>query len=68
MSAILPPPLAVVTLTPEERETLTEYQAFLTAKGLTRKLLCRQCGEPAEPGTGQLGWACACRLLVWRPM
>ena len=61
-------PLPATTVTPEDYLVLQDYQQFLTRHGLARKLLCGRCGQPADPGTGQIGWKCACRLLVWRLM
>lgn len=60
------PPIPTITVTPEEAVTLVEYQAFLRQQGFDRTLWCRECGERAEPGTGELGWACKCRVLTWR--
>ena len=64
----LPPVLPTVALTPEEIVTMADYQLVLQRLGLDRVLVCRSCGKVAEPGTGQVGWACACRMLVWRTM
>jgi hypothetical protein len=61
-----PPPLPVTTLAPDEVATLLDYQLFLKRHGLERKLYCADCEQPADPGDGQTGWKCACRLLVWR--
>ena len=53
-------------LTDEEVIVMLEYSAFLKANGLERQLLCTHCGNPAELGTGETGWKCDCRVLVWR--
>ena len=61
-------PIPSTAVTYEESLVLRDYQTFLTRHKLERKLLCARCGQPADPGTGQTGWKCACRLLVWRLM
>ena len=61
-------PLQATTVTPDEHQVLVDYQSFLTRYSLQRTLLCKTCGHKAEAGTGQTGWACQCRLLVWRLM
>lgn len=58
--------LPVTQVTPEEVVTLADYQLFLQAHGLTRTLYCARCQRMAEPGDGQLGWKCDCRMLMWR--
>ena len=60
------PMLTSVPLTPEEVRVMLEYSAWLKANGLERQLLCSACGNPAELGTGDMGWKCDCRILVWR--
>jgi len=59
-------PLPVTQVAPEDVATLADYQVFLKAHGLERVLRCNECGQIAEPGTGQVGWNCGCRILAWR--
>ena len=58
-------PLRAVHLTAEEVATLAAYQVFLREHKLERVLVCTACGDKAEPGTGQVGFKCGCRILVW---
>ncbi len=60
--------LPAIPVTADEVTILADYQAFLTRHGLYRTLVCQQCGQQAECGTGQTGWRCPCRILVWRIM
>ena len=61
-------PLTSVPLSDEEVRVMLEYSAFLKVNGLERQLLCVHCGNPAELGTGETGWKCDCRILVWRQL
>lgn len=58
--------LPAIPVTADEVATLADYQAFLKRYTLSRTLVCTECGEQAEPGTGEMGWNCGCRIFAWR--
>lgn len=68
MAAQSAPTLPFIPVTDEERAVLWDYQRFLAAHRLDRHLICTRCGHKADPGTGDVGFACQCRVLVWRPL